>query len=57
MLKQVGNIAPEQILVNKAEYEKLLFDFNDLTRQLEELKRIIYGRKSERHLSSPEKSA
>ena len=34
-----------------SDYDKLLSDYQDIKHQLEELKRLIFGRKSERHIA------
>jgi transposase len=46
------NIIKEQIILSKDEYEKLLSENEYLKQQLSELKRLIFGSKSERFVSS-----
>lgn len=46
--KVAENTKNEQITISKAEYEKLLSENEYLKRQLNELKRMIFGKKSER---------
>jgi len=40
----------ETITILKSDYDKLLFDYQDLSHQLSELKRMIFGSKSERFI-------
>ena len=40
--------------ISKSDYDKLLSDYQDIKHQLKELKRLIFGRKSERHIAQQE---
>jgi hypothetical protein len=48
------NKSKEQVLVNKLGYENLVFDNQELKRQLAELQRMIFGKKSERFTEPPQ---
>ena len=52
--QQGKNKSKEQVLVNKLGYENLVFDNQELKRQLAELQRMIFGKKSERFTESPQ---
>lgn len=50
MLKAIEN-TDDDIVISKEEFEKLVAERDDFKRQLDELKRLIYGSKSERYIN------
>lgn len=52
MENNTENIVLEQVILSKSEYEKLLSENQYLKQQLAELKRLIFGSKSERFIPS-----
>lgn len=51
------NIGGQEVVLTKQDYEKLLWENENLKQQLAELKRMIFGSKSERFVSNEEQGA
>ncbi len=54
MIETVKIEEKTQEFVSKSDYDKLYADYQNLKNQLEELKRLIFGKKSERYISNQE---
>jgi transposase len=52
VIKVIKIQGKEQNFVSKSDYEKLAVEYQEIKRQFEELKRLVFGKKSERYIST-----